>query len=406
MSTAGSRRPVDVPDSYHRFAGDAAAWLAAHVEELPDVDTDEGFAAHRAWERTLHDAGWSGLSWPREYGGAGGDVLHEAIFAEEYERARGPVRITRPALRFLGPALMHTADAAQRARWLPPMLAAGEIWCQGFSEPGAGSDLAAVGTRAVRIGDGYVVDGQKTWTTYGRHADRMFALVRTGPPGAGRHGLTCLAIDLTGPGVDVRPIRQVHGRTGFAEVFLTGVRVPVTDRIGDEGDGWAIAMRLLSFERGPDAGGPARSRRRLAALAADVAAAGPGRDRASDEREPGAPAADLTAIGPDLDRAAVEGELGALVARVHGYRCHTDRRVAAAWRGEQPGAESSVVKLYSSELDLDVVELGLDLFGDERTAEGTPEFLDLWHSRAGRIYGGAAEIQRTVVADRLLGLPR
>ena len=382
MSTAGPRRPVDVPDAYHRFADDAAAWLARHVGELPDVDTDEGFAAHREWEHTLFDAGWTGLSWPREYGGAGGDVLHEAIFAEAYERAGGPVRITRPALRFLGPALMDAADPAQRARWLPPMLRADEIWCQGFSEPGAGSDLAAVGTRAVRRGDDYVVDGQKTWTTYGRHADRMFALVRTDPSGGRHRGLSCLAIDLAAPGVDVRPIRQVHGRAGFAEVFLTGVRVPVADRIGDEDDGWAVAMRLLSFERGPDAGGPARSRRRLAALAADVAATGP------------------------QDRAGVERELGALVARTHGYRCHTDRRVTAAWRGEQPGAGSSVVKLYSSELDLDVVELGLDLFGDERTAEGTPEFLDLWHSRAGRVYGGAAEIQRTVVADRLLGLPR
>ncbi|MEU6698553.1 acyl-CoA dehydrogenase family protein [Pseudonocardia sp. NPDC046786] len=179
---------------------------------------------------------------------------------------------------------MDAADPAQRARWLPPMPRADEVWCQGFSEPGAGSDLAAVGTRAVRRGDDCVVDGQKTWTTYGRHTDRMFALVGTGPSGGRHRGLSCLAIDLAAPGVDVRPIRQVHGRAGFAEVFLTGVRVPVADRIGDVDDGWAVAMRLLSVERGPDAGGPARSRRRRAALAADDAGTDPGGERVPPKR--------------------------------------------------------------------------------------------------------------------------
>jgi alkylation response protein AidB-like acyl-CoA dehydrogenase len=376
---------VAVPPGHREFRHRLQAWLGEHLPPggLPDADTEEGFRAHQAWERTLHDAGYAGISWPREHGGAGGDLLHEAIFAEEYERARGPVRITRPSLRFLGPTLMRYGTPEQQERWLLRMLRAEDIWSQGFSEPEAGSDLAGVRTRAALRDGVYVLDGQKTWTTYGRFADWMFALVRTGPAGARHRGLTCLAVDLRSPGVEVRPVRQAHGRTGFAEVFFTGVEVPVDQRIGNHDDGWKVAMTLLSFERGPDTGGPVRTEQRLTALAGQVA-----RELPADQV------------------AGVSRELGAAVARLHAYRAHTYRRVAGQWQGEPAGVESSVVKLYSSELDLDLVELGVDLFGDRRLAEGTPEYLDLWHSRAGRVYGGTAEIQHNVVADRILGLPR
>ncbi|MEU2348750.1 acyl-CoA dehydrogenase family protein [Modestobacter sp. NPDC049651] len=376
---------VPIPPAHLAFRDELREWLARHLPPggLPDVDTVDGFRAHQAWERTLHAAGYTGISWPREHGGAGGDLLHEAVFAEEYERARGPVRITRPSLRFLGPTLMRFGTPDQQQRWLLRMLRAEDVWSQGFSEPEAGSDLAGVRTRAVRQGDGYLVEGQKTWTTYGRFSDWMFALVRTGAPGDRHRGLTCLAVDLHSPGVEVRPVRQVHGRTGFAEVFFSGVRVPADQRIGAEGEGWAVAMTLLSFERGPDAAGPVRSEQRLSALAADV----------------------LADLPPD-DVAGVRRELGEAAARVYAYRSHTARRLADQWSGEPAGAESSLVKLFSSQLDLDLVTLGADLFGDARLAEGTPEHLDLWHSRAGRVYGGTAEVQRTVVADRVLGLPR
>ncbi len=376
---------VVIPPGHQEFRRELQAWLAANLPAggLPDPDAEAGFGAHRTWERTLHAAGYAGISWPREHGGAGGDLLHEVIFAEEYERARGPVRITRPALRFLGPTLMRFGSHTQQQRWLLRMLRAQDIWSQGFSEPEAGSDLAGIRTRAVLRGDVYVVDGQKTWTTYGRFSDWMFALVRTGEPGGRHRGLTCLAIDLRSPGVAVHPVRQAHGRTGFAEVFLTGVEVPVDQRIGDHDDGWNVAMTLLSFERGPDTGGPVRTEQRLAALAGDVAAELPAEQVAGARRE-----------------------LGAAAARSYAYRAHTYRRVATHWAGEPAGAQSSVVKLYSSELDRDLVELGADLFGDVRLAAGTPEHLDFWHSRAGRVYGGTAEIQRNVVADRILGLPR
>jgi alkylation response protein AidB-like acyl-CoA dehydrogenase len=376
---------LPIPPAHQEFRHRLRSWLAENVPPggLPDVDTEEGFRAHQAWERTLHDAGYAGISWPAVHGGGGGDLLHEAVFAEEYERARGPVRITRPSLRFLGPTLMRFGSPAQQERWLVRMLRAEDIWSQGFSEPEAGSDLAGLRTRAELRGDVYVVDGQKTWTTHGRFSDWMFALVRTGPPGGRHRGLTCLAIDLRSPGVTVRPVGQAHGRTGFAEVFFTGVEVPADQRIGGHDEGWTVAMTLLSFERGPDTGGPVRTEQRLTALAGDVAA-------------------DLS----EADAAATAGELGAAAARLYAYRAHTARRVAGQWEGEPAGVESSVVKLYSTGLDRDLVELGSELFGDLRLAEGTPEYVDFWHSRAGRIYGGTAQIQRNIVADRILGLPR
>jgi alkylation response protein AidB-like acyl-CoA dehydrogenase len=376
---------VPVPPAHEAFRAQVQRWLAGNLPPggLPDPDTEEGFRAHQAWERTLHDAGYAGISWPREHGGAGGDLLHEAIFTEEYERARGPVRITRPSLRFLGPTLLRFGTPEQQRRWLPRMLRAEDIWSQGFSEPEAGSDLAGVRTRASRSGEEYVVEGQKTWTTYGRFSDWMFALVRTGAADDRHRGLTCLAIDLRSPGVEVHPVRQVHGRTGFAEVFFSGARVPVDQQIGGEGEGWTVAMTLLSFERGPDTGGPVRTEQRLAALAADVLA-------------------EL----PDDAVHGVRRELGEAAARLYAYRAHTYRRLTAQWGGEPAGADSSLVKLFSSRLDVDLVTLGAELFGDARLAGGTPEHLDYWHARAGRIYGGTAEVQHNVVADRILGLPR
>ncbi|MFY1691126.1 acyl-CoA dehydrogenase family protein [Plantactinospora sp. WMMB782] len=380
MATARQRdRAVT---GHEEFRRQVRAWLAGNVpaDGLPDPDTDAGFRAHRDWERRLYDAGYSGISWPVEYGGRGGDVLHEAIFAEEYERAAGPVRITRPVQRFLGPTLIHYGSAEQHHSWLPAMLRADDIWCQGFSEPDAGSDLAGVRTRARCDGTRYVVDGQKTWTTYGRFADWMFTLVRTGEPGGRHRGLSCLVIDLHSPGVRVRPVRQLHGQTGFAEVFFDSVAVPAGNLVGPRDEGWRVALTLLSFERGPDAGAPERTRRRLDALAGDV-------------REAGA--------APGVVR-----ELGDGYARLAALRAYVHRRVGTRLHGEPVGAESSLVKLFSARLDTDIVQLGVDLFGDERLAERAPEFLDYWHSRAGSVYGGTTEIQRNVVADRILGLPR
>ena len=375
---------VDIPAAYVEYRDAARSWLKDNVpvSGIADSETEGGFAEHREWERRLHAAGYSGISWPSEYGGADGDLLHEAIFTEEYERAGGPKRIMRPILRFLGPTILAFGTDEQRARWLPRMLTAEDMWSQGFSEPEAGSDLAAVRTRATLTGDTYVVNGQKTWNTYGQFSDRLFALVRTGEAGARHRGLTCLAIDMDSPGIEVRPIRQVHGRAGFAEIFLTDVAVPADNRIGPVGEGWDVAMTMLSFERGTDTGGPARSRRRLDALAGDITR-------------------QLPDVPSDIAR-----ELGSASASALALRAFTYQQLTSQWQGEPAGFESSMIKLYSSELDMGLVDLGVSVFGDERLADDTPEFLDFWHSRASRIYGGTAEIQRNIVADRILGLSR
>ena len=375
---------VDIPAEYVAYRENARSWLKGNVPAggLADSETESGFAEHREWERELHAAGYSGISWPSEYGGASGDLLHEAIFTEEYERADGPKRIMRPILRFLGPTILAFGTEEQRARWLPRMLTADDMWSQGFSEPEAGSDLAAVRTRATLNGDTYVVNGQKTWNTYGQFSDRLFALVRTGEPGVRHRGLTCLAIDMASPGIEVRPIRQAHGRAGFAEIFLTDVAVSVDNRIGPADKGWDVAMRMLSFERGADAGGPARSQRRLDALAGDVVR-------------------NLPDVPSDIAR-----ELGSASASAQAFRAFTYQQLTSQWQGEPAGFQSSMIKLYSSGLDTSLVDLGVSVFGDERLAVDTPEFLDFWHSRASRIYGGTAEIQRNIVADRILELPR
>lgn len=375
---------VEVDEQYERFRLAARGWLDANVPaDLGDAETDDGFARHRRWEQRLLEAGYSGISWPTEFGGVGGDLLHEAIFTEEYERAEAPKRITRPSLRFIGPTIMRFGTSAQQERWLARMLRADDIWSQGFSEPDAGSDLAAIRTRADLHDGTYLVTGQKTWNTYGRFSDWLFALVRTGKADGRHRGLTCLAIDMHSPGIEVRPIRQVHGRSGFAEVFLDGVMVPAENRIGDHDDGWAVAMRLLSFERGADTGGPLRTERRLAALAGDVA-----RDLSHGRAE-------------DAAR-----ELGSAYAALLAYRAYTYRQLTSQWLGDEPGQVSSSIKLFSSRLDTELVDLGVELFGDERMVEGSPEYLDFWHSRASRIYGGTAEIQHNIVADRVLRLPR
>ena len=374
------------------FRAEVRAWLRENVPHprLPSAGTREGFEAHRAWERSLHDAGYAGMHWPVEYGGRGATVVMQAILAEEYLLANGPERINVLGLNLMGPTLIAHGTEEQKKRWIPRILSAEDIWSQGFSEPEAGSDLAGLRTRAVREGDEFVVNGQKIWTSYGAFADWIFALVRTDPDAPRHAGITFLAIDMLSEGIEARPIVQLDGRAGFAEVFFTDVRVPADQVIGEVNDGWAVAMTTLGFERDAPSAPAARYVRDALGLGSLARAA-----------------------GLDSDP-VVRDRVAGLYAESLAYHAYTRRTLTRLARGESLGADASMTKLMWSELGRRMYEYGRDLLGaDEGTLDASSPLPDAqtWHSyywfaRAATIYAGTSEIQRNIVSERVLGLPK
>ncbi len=371
---------------------EARSWLAANVpaDPLASMDTAEGFEQHRGWERRLHEGRWSAVSWPVELGGRGANLVEWLVFEEEYYRAGAPGRVNQNGIFLLGPTLMETGTDAQKARFLPAMAAGDEIWCQGWSEPDAGSDLAAIRSRAVRDGDDYVLDGQKTWCSRGAFADWMFGLFRTDPAAERHRGLTFILVPMDADGVTVRPIAQLDGETGFAEVFLEGVRVPADNVVGEQDRGWAVAMAAAGFERGLSLRSPARyseTARRLVELYGRVG----------------------SVVDPGLRDEVVRGWMDA-----EAYRLHTYWTVSRIIDGESIGPEASLNKLWWSEMDLRLHETALrllgstgELVGDAPAAVDGGRWLDgFLFALAGPIYAGTNEIQRNVVADRVLSLPR
>jgi alkylation response protein AidB-like acyl-CoA dehydrogenase len=370
-----------------QFRAEVRGWLSAHVpaEPLPSVDTREGFARHREWERELAAARLSVVSWPPGYGGRGASLLDWLVFEEEYYAAAAPVRVGQNGLFLLAPTLFAHGTAEQRDRLLPPMARADEIWAQAWSEPEAGSDLAAIRASATRADRGWLLSGTKTWSSRAAFADKAFGLFRSGP---GRHhGLTYLLFDLRADGVTVRPIRQLGGETGFAEIFLDGVFVPEADVVGAPGDGWRIAMSTASHERGLSLRSPGRFSAAAARLVELWRRAGDPADTALRDR-------------------VADAWIGA-----QAYRLHTFATAARLAAGGTLGAESSLGKVFWSELDVALHETALDLLGPLAELRGQPGPDGRWlgdylFSLAGPIYAGANEIQRTVIAERLLGLPK
>jgi alkylation response protein AidB-like acyl-CoA dehydrogenase len=370
-----------------RFRAEVREWLRAHVPAgpLPSVDTAEGFARHRAWERELAAARLLVVSWPPEYGGRGGSLLEWLVFEEEYHAAAAPVRVGQNGLFLLAPTLFTHGTDEQRQRLLPPMARADEIWAQAWSEPEAGSDLAAIRARAVPTDGGWLLSGTKTWSSRAAFADKAFGLFRS-DPGAGRHrGLTYLLFGLRADGVTVRPIRQLGGETGFAEIFLDGAFVPDADVVGPPGDGWRIAMSTAGHERGLSLRSPGRFSAAAARLVELWRRAGDPADTALRDR-------------------VADAWIGAQAYRLHTFA--TAGRIAA---GGTLGAEASLGKVFWSELDVALHETALELLGPraERPGGEDGRWLDGYlFSLAGPIYAGTNEIQRTVIAERLLGLPR
>ncbi len=374
------------------FRAEVRAWLHDHVPKQPLAHFDasrEGFEAHRAWERTLKSGDWSMVTWPKDYGGRGLDLVQWLIFEEEYYGAGAPGRVNQNGLFLLGPTLMEFGTPEQKARFLPPMAAGDEIWAQAWSEPQAGSDLAAVRSTAVRDGDCYILRGHKIWSSRAAFADWAFGLFRA--PGTARHqGLSLVFFPLAAPGVTVNPIRKMNGHAGFAEIFLEEVRVPAVNRLGEEGQGWAICMATAGFERGLMLRSPARYQVAAAGLAALY------RTRAQ-------------TVDPALEAEVVRAFMNAEAYALSIYA--TACRLMA---GGTIGAEASTNKIFWSELDLHLHRTALAILGPR--AELLPEapdggalgnwLDDYLFALSGPIYAGANEIQRNIIAERLLGLPR
>jgi alkylation response protein AidB-like acyl-CoA dehydrogenase len=371
---------LDLSPEEEAFRAECRAWFEANPPPaMPSMDTPEGFAAHREWERRLHDGGWAAVNWPRAFGGRDATLIEWLIFEEEYYGAGAPRRLNQNGLLLLAPTLLEFGTDEQKQRFLPKIASCDEIWCQGWSEPDAGSDLASLTSRATRNGDEWILNGQKTWASRGVYADWMFGLFRSDPASERHHGLSYLLVPLDAPGVTVRPIAQIDGEPGFAEIFLDDVRVPISNTLGPEGDGWKIAMSTAGFERG-------------------VVLRSPGRFQAAAVRlielwkQRGAPAGARDAVA----RAWMDAEA---------YRLATFWSVSRLLAGGTIGAEASLNKLWWSEMDLRMHETAMTLLGEDAVLDGP--WLDGYiFSLAGPIYAGTNEIQRNIVAERVLGLPR
>ncbi|MFD4428377.1 acyl-CoA dehydrogenase family protein [Nocardia sp. NPDC058497] len=374
---------LEIDPAVREFQLEVREFLAANVpsEPLPSMDTAAGFEAHRAWEAKLADARLSAVSWPVEYGGRDASILEWVLFEQEYYAAGAPGRVAQNGIFLLAPTLFEHGTEEQLARILPRMARGDDIWAQAWSEPESGSDLASLRSTARRTEGGWILNGQKTWSSRATFADWAFGLFRSDPEAQRHHGLTYVMFPLSADGVSVRPIPQLDGEPGFAEIFLDDVFVPDRDVIGAPNEGWRVAMATSSNERGLSLRSPGR----FSATAQRLI------DLWTETTEPTDTAA---------RNAVVDAWLGA-----EAYRLHTFGTVTRLTDGGQLGAESSITKVFWSELDIAMHQTGLDLLGPaaELTSKWTDGYL---FSLSGPIYAGTNEIQRNIIAERILGLPR
>ncbi|WP_436839272.1 acyl-CoA dehydrogenase family protein [Nocardia brasiliensis] len=376
-----------------QFAADVREWLADNLNgefrELRGLGgpgrEHEAFDERLAWDRHLAAAGWTCLGWPEEYGGRAASVRQQVIFHEEYAKANAPARVSHVGEELLGPTVLAFGTQAQRDRFLPGIRTVSELWCQGYSEPGAGSDLAAITTSARRDGDEWSINGQKIWTSLAHVADWCFVIARTEPGSSRHHGLSYLLVPMNQPGIDVRPIIQLTGTSEFNEVFFDDARTAADLVVGEPGDGWRIAMGTLTFERGISTLG---QQIRFARELADVEALA---------RRTGAAADPL--IAERIDRAWV----GLRVLRAHAIR-------TMQGAGVTDGGQASVAKLLWANWHRGLGELAMAVLGPAGLVADEDD-LNEWQrlylfTRADTIYGGSNEVQRNIIAERVLGLPR
>ncbi|WP_375195116.1 acyl-CoA dehydrogenase family protein [Sphingobium sp.] len=374
------------------FREEAADWLNGQLSgpfksirgQTNQVDNVE---ERRAWEAALGEARWSVVGWPEQWGGRDASIAQQIIFAEEYARAKGPPRAGHLGVELLGPTLLAMGNEDQKARFLPDIAHGRAIWCQGYSEPGAGSDLANVKTKARLEGDRYIIDGQKIWTSMGVIADWCFVVCRTEPGSVGNKGLSFLMVPMDQPGVDARPIRQMTGEAEFAEVFFDGAEALAIDRIGEEGDGWKVAMALLGFERGVSTlAQQMHFRNELDEIIAVAKANGKAKD-------------------PVIRQKIAQAHAGLKVMRYNGLRMLSDGE------GAELSGAGYTYKLYWSQWHKALGELAMDVLGQEGEIGVDEERFDslttmYLMSRSDTIYAGTDQIQRNIISERGLGLPR
>src|SRR5215216_5780366 len=367
------------------FRDELRGWLAENPPppEPTGGGEDASYAWRRDWQRTLYDAGWAAPGWPVEYGGRGASLTESAIYFEEIGRARVPLPANVLGLLLGGPTLMVWGTEEQKDRFLPPILSADEIWCQGFSEPDAGSDLASLKTRAVRDGDGWVVTGQKVWTSGAQYSKWCMLVARTDGEAAKHKGLTYFLMDMEQEAVQVRPLRQITGEAEFNEIFMEEARIPDENIIGGVGNGWQVALTTLMFERAGLGGGAAISIKIALGQLMDLA-----RER-----------------GVDQDP-IVRQKIADLYINAEALRHTAGRGLTQTMKRGQPGPEGSLPKLQWSQTNQALTELAMDIRGDEGPVFDSDWTYRFLRARANSIEGGTTEILKNIIAERVLGLPR
>lgn len=379
------------PAEVEPFRKELRTWLSANLtDEVKSADRHRGrdpqaFETLRRWDATLADAGWGAVSWPQEYGGRGATVLEQLVYAEETTRARAPMPLNVIGMNNIAPAIMQYGSEDQMRRFLPRMMRADDIWCQGMSEPEAGSDLASLRTRATRDGDDFVVNGQKIWTSLGHRADWCQLYVRTDPDASKHKGISCLIVDMKSPGIEVRPLVTINGAADFAEVFFTDVRVPANALLGPLNAGWQVATTTLSHERAGAARLYAQMEMQLADLVADLA------EHVVDGK-------------PALDNSATLCRLGDVAVRIKYLELLCKRSISAMLHGGDALGSASLAKSVWAELGQDLAELAFDVFGP--LGSGGRWMDSRLSSRSLTIAGGTTQINKGITATRVLGLPR
>jgi alkylation response protein AidB-like acyl-CoA dehydrogenase len=379
---------LTLSESEQKFRDELRAWLEEN-HPGPEPEGDEAsFEFRRAWQRKVHAAGWAGVSWPREYGGRGATLVEQAIFNEEVVRSQAPMVANVLGIAMGGPTVIAHGTEDQKQRFLPPILSADEIWCQGFSEPDSGSDLASLKTRATRRGDEWIVTGQKVWTTFAHHAKWCMLVARTDPDAPKHKGLTYFLMDMEQDAIQVRPLVQITGEAEFNELFLEEARIPHENIIGGEGNGWAVAITTLMHERatlafGLQVGVQIALRELI--------------QHARSSKANGSAASEDPVIRQRLSQLLIEAE----VLRLNAYRGLT-----AIMRSGVPGPEGSLGKWHWSEVNQAMTELAMDIAGPRAMLDSDRWTYRFLRARANSIEGGTTEILKNIVAERVLGLPR